>query len=86
MHTRRSTKGCHGRGGSQANVPAAGGEIVVGTTIERGSIMGRHDRTTRRAEQRLPWLQRHTLSTEAEQIMDQQADLRAEIRGITRLI
>lgn len=48
--------------------------------------MGRHERTTRQAQQRLPWLQRHTLSAEGERIMDEQEQLRNEIRGITRLI
>ncbi|WP_318255409.1 hypothetical protein [Agrococcus baldri] len=43
-------------------------------------------RTTRQADQRQTWLQRHTLSIEAKRIMEHQEDLRNEVRGMTRLI
>ncbi|MCH1884015.1 hypothetical protein [Agrococcus sp. ARC_14] len=48
--------------------------------------MGRAQRSTRQATQRLSWQQRHTLSTEAERIMAKQEDLRNEVRTLMRLI
>ncbi|WP_206448130.1 hypothetical protein [Agrococcus sp. KRD186] len=48
--------------------------------------MARAKRTSRQADQRQTWQQRHTLSTEAQRIMEHQEDLRNEVRGMTRLI
>lgn len=48
--------------------------------------MARAKRINRQAEQRQSWQQRHTLSVEAQRIMDHQDDLRNEVRGIARVI
>lgn len=48
--------------------------------------MGRATRTTRQAEQRLSWQQRHTLSVEAERIMEHQEELRNEVRATMRFL
>ncbi|GEK79035.1 hypothetical protein [Agrococcus baldri] len=48
--------------------------------------MARAKRTDRQAQHRLSWQQRHTISVEAERIMDHQEDLRNEVRGLLRII
>lgn len=43
--------------------------------------MARVKRTHRQAEHRLPWQQRHTLSPEAERIIEHQEQLRNAVRA-----
>lgn len=48
--------------------------------------MARAKRTNRQAEQRLSWQQRHTIRVEADRILEQQDNLRNEIRGSMRFL
>jgi hypothetical protein len=48
--------------------------------------MGRMQRSTRRAAQRMSWQQRQTVREEAARLIQRQDDLRAEVRAHLRAI
>lgn len=48
--------------------------------------MGRTQRSTRHGQHRLSWQQRHTIRAEADRLLEQNDDLRNEIRAQFRAI